>query len=114
MAFYTVRMEHPDGPGWNRCVLEHVRYLLTLVKAGKLKASGPLKGTPLRAGFLIFVADSRAEVEKMVADDPFTRDGLITSLSIEEWDPLFGAFGEESSRVLLPDLKPLGTELGYS
>jgi hypothetical protein len=50
----------------------------------------------------------------MVADDPFTRDGLITSLSIEEWDPLFGAFGEESSRVLLPDLKPLGTELGYS
>lgn len=114
MAFYTVRMAHPDGPEWNRYVLEHVRYLLTLVEAGKLKASGPLKGTPLRAGFLIFVADSRAEVEKMVADDPFAREDLITELSIEEWDPLFGAFADESSKDLPPDLKPLGPELGFS
>jgi uncharacterized protein YciI len=113
MAFYVVTMTHPDGPEWNRHVVEHVRYLLGLIKAGRLKASGPLKGTPLRAGFLIMVGDGRAEIEAMVAADPFAREGLIASLSIDEWDPLFGAFSTESSRVLPPDFAPLAAEVGF-
>ena len=114
MAFFIVTMSHPDGPGWNRHVLPHVEYLLNLVAAGKLRASGPMKGTPLRSGFLIFRADSRSEVEGLVAEDPFSKEGLIASLSIEEWDPLFGAFGHDSSQILPPDLKALGPQLGYS
>lgn len=113
MAFYVVTMSHPDGPEWNRHVLEHVEYLLDLIDEGRLKASGPLKGTKLRSGFLIFIADSRAEVEAMVAGDPFSREGLIEELSIEEWDPYFGAFSAESSRKLLPDLAVLGKRLGF-
>ncbi|MBK1625243.1 YciI family protein [Afifella marina] len=113
MAFYIVTMTHPDGPGWNEHVLEHVEYLLDLIDEGTLKASGPLKGTPLRAGFLIMVADSREEIEKIVAGDPFAREDLIVDLTIEEWDPLFGAFGAESSKVLPPDMKPLAARLGY-
>jgi len=114
MAFFIVTMSHPDGPEWNRHVLEHVHYLLRLVDCGRLTASGPLKGTALRSGFLIFQASTRAEVEAMVAGDPFTREDLIVSLSIEEWDPLFGAFAAGSSQVLPPDLRPLATQLGYS
>ena len=114
MAFFIVTMSHPEGPEWNRHVLPHVEYLLELVAAGKLKASGPMKGTPLRSGFLIFQADSRSAVEALVADDPFSKEGLIVSLSIDEWDPLFGAFGAESSQILPPDLKPLASRLGYS
>lgn len=56
MAFYIVTMTHPDGPEWNEHVLVHVQYLLGLIEQGALKASGPLKGTPLRAGFLIMKA----------------------------------------------------------
>lgn len=114
MAFYIVTMTHPDGPEWNEHVVVHVEYLLDLIEQGVLKASGPLKGTPLRAGFLIMQADSREAVEAIVADDPFAREGLIVSLQIEEWDPLFGAFGAESSRVMPPDMKPLAGRLGYS
>lgn len=113
MAFYVVTMSHPDGPEWNRHVLAHVRYLLELVRAGKLKASGPLKGTPLRSGFLIMKADSRAEVEEMIAGDPFSQEDLITSLSIEEWDPFFGAFSAESSKLLPPELAELAKPLGF-
>jgi hypothetical protein len=113
MAFFIVRMTHPNGPDWNQHVVVHVEYLLSLIERGALKASGPLKGTPLRAGFLIMQADSREAVEAIVAEDPFAKEDLIVALTIEEWDPLFGAFGEESSKILPPDMKPLVGRLGY-
>ena len=68
-----------------------------------LRASGPLKGLPLRAGFLIIVAEDRSEIESIVARDPFAKQDLIVELMIQEWDPLFGIFGEESSRSIPPD-----------
>jgi uncharacterized protein YciI len=40
-------MAHPDGEGWNTHVKSHVDYLLTLIEEGRLKASGPLRGTKL-------------------------------------------------------------------
>jgi uncharacterized protein YciI len=97
MRFFIVTMAHPDGDGWNRHLAAHVRYLKELVAAGALRASGPLKGTPLRSGFLIFTAPDRAAVEGLVARDPFAIEGLIETLTIIEWDPLFGAFAAESS-----------------
>ena len=45
-------------------------------------------------------ADARADVEALVRADPFAIEGLIESLTIEEWDPLFGAFAAESSGEL--------------
>jgi uncharacterized protein YciI len=97
MRFFIVTMVHPDGDGWNRHLADHVQYLRELVAAGVLRASGPLKGTPLRSGFLLFTASDRAAVEALVARDPFAIEGLIKALTIIEWDPLFGAFAAESS-----------------
>ena len=103
MSFYIVRMEHPAGDLWNRYVLEHARYLKELIEQGRLLASGPLKGTALRAGFLIMHGDSCAEVEAVLQLDPFAREDLICGLSIEEWDPLFGMLADRSS--LMPPLE---------
>ena len=100
MAFFTVTMTHPDGEGWGRHAAAHVAYLRALVAAGTLRASGPLFDGPLRAGFLIVHADTREEVEAIVAADPFAREGLIAALTIRRWDPLFGAFAAESSGEL--------------
>jgi uncharacterized protein len=97
MSFFIVTMSHPDGDGWNRHLAAHVVYLRWLVARGMLRASGRLIGTPLRSGFLIFVAPDRATVEALVAKDPFSVEGLIVSLTILEWDPLFGVFAEEST-----------------
>jgi uncharacterized protein YciI len=91
-------MEHPDGDLWNKHVLEHVLYLKGLIAQGRLLASGPLKGTPLRAGFLIMRAEDRQEVEAMVDGDPFSREDLICGLGIEVWDPLFGMLADQSSK----------------
>ncbi|MDO6406759.1 MAG: YciI family protein [Pantoea sp.] len=107
MSIYIVRMDHPAGPEWNSFVREHVVYLKDLIKQGKLIASGPLKQTPLRAGFLIFNADSREEVSKLVNADPFARENLIAQLDIQEWDPLFGQLTALSSRVTASELQDL-------
>lgn len=100
MAFFLVTLTHPDGDGWNRHLAPHVEYLKELVKSGALKAAGPLKGTPQRAGFLIFSAVDREAVNALVQGDPFAAQGVIESISITEWDPLFGAFADESSGEL--------------
>jgi uncharacterized protein YciI len=70
------------------------------LKEGKLKASGPLKGTKLRSGFLIISAADRKEVEDIIANDPFAIENLIVELVITEWDPVFGAFHDISSKNL--------------
>ncbi|OAG71758.1 YciI-like protein [Gluconobacter japonicus] len=97
MPIFIVRMDHPDGDGWGHYVLPHVLYLKQLIQEGKLLASGPLKGTPFRSGFLIMQGASLQEIEDMVAKDPFSPEGLICDLRIEEWDPLFGCLSEFSS-----------------
>ena len=95
--FFVFTMTHPDGDGWDRHVMPHVEYLRGLVEQGKLRASGPAKGLPLRAGLLLFTVADRAELDALIAADPFAVEGLIEELTVIEWDPLFGAFAAESS-----------------
>ncbi len=35
MHIYIVRMDHPDGTGWNTFVREHVIYLKRLIEPGQ-------------------------------------------------------------------------------
>ena len=97
VKFFVVTMTHPDGDGWGLHVMPHVEYLQGLVAQGKLRASGPATGLPLRAGLLIFTVEDRAELDALIAADPFAIENLIEELTVIEWDPLFGAFAGESS-----------------
>ena len=99
MAFFLVTMTHPDGDGWGRHVAAHVGYLNGLIKAGKIRASGPVTGLGKRAGFIIMTVEDLAEAKRLIAEDPFAIEGLIDELTILQWDPMFGAFSGESSRA---------------
>ena len=99
MAFFLVTMTHPHGDGWGQHVIPHVNYLRGLIDAGQIRASGPVTGLGKRAGFIIFTADSREAVERLIAEDPFAIERLIDDLTIVEWDPMFGAFAEDPSRA---------------
>jgi hypothetical protein len=99
MAFFLVTMTHPDGEGWGKHVNAHVRYLRDLIGQGKIRASGPLSGMGKRAGFIIMTVDSMEEAQRLVDADPFAIEGLIDTLTILEWNPMFGAFAEESKRA---------------
>lgn len=97
MKFFVVTMSHPDGPEWGQHVLPHVEYLKGLIAAGKLRASGPVVGSSLRAGLLLFTVEDRAELDALIAGDPFAIEGLIAELTVTEWNPLFGAFAGEAA-----------------
>ena len=92
-------MTHPDGDGWGQHVMAHVAFLQHLVDAGSIRASGPVTDLGKRAGFIIMTADSREEIEKLIAQDPFSVEGLIDELTIIAWDPMFGAFADDPDRT---------------
>ncbi len=98
MAFFLVTMTHPDGEGWGRHVVPHVGFLQSLIEAGKIRAPGPVTGLGKRAGFIIVTAKDREEVEQLIAQDPFAIEGLIDDLTILAWDPMFGAFADDTGR----------------
>ena len=97
MAFYLVTMTHSNLSGWTRHVQSHIAFLRQILEEGSLRASGPLVEAPVKAGLLIIKADTRLAAEAIIARDPFSREGLIDELTIQEWNPLFGVFATESS-----------------
>lgn len=103
LRHFITTMMHPNGPEWENHLKAHVTYLKTLIESGCLVASGPLKHTDLRSGFLIFRAENRAAVEAFIAEHPFSKAALIETLEVIEWDPVFGAFSAWSSGIV-PDV----------
>lgn len=66
----------------------HRAYSGGLAQKGVLLASGPF--SPRTGGMLIMRADSREDVDAVVADDPFKQEG-IADYEIREWVPKVGA-----------------------
>lgn len=97
MPLFAVTYEHPDEEGWKRHVIPHVGWLQDRLKDGTLLASGPFSGTPVRSALLIMSAPDRAALDGLIASDPFAEHGLIENMSVSEWDPIFGAFNEQST-----------------
>ena len=45
---------------------------------------------------IIEAADQKALLE-IIGADPFAIEGLIHDMTVNEWDPIFGAFNADSS-----------------
>jgi uncharacterized protein len=99
MAFYTVKMVHPQGDKFFEHVRDHVQYLIDLEKLGKVRASGQLRGTALRSGFIIFCVADRAELQALIDNDPYSIQALIVHLEIEEWVPFIGTYAAETDPI---------------
>ena len=97
MPVFAVVYEHPDQVGWAQHLGPHVQWLKDRVDDGSLLASGPVVGRPVKAALLIMSAPDRAGIETIIASDPFAVAGLIANMTIDEWDPIFGAFNARSS-----------------
>ena len=80
MAFYLVTMTHNNLDGWTQHLQSHIAFLRQMLEEGSLRASGPLPEAPVRGGFLIVKADTRAAVDALIARDPFSTEGLIDGL----------------------------------
>ncbi len=68
----------------------HVEYLTA--HKDKLLAAGALvndDGEGAHGGLLIVDSEDRAEVERFVAEDPFTKAGLFAKVTVTRWRKAF-------------------------
>lgn len=68
----------------------HLDYLT--MHAGKLLAAGALisdDGTGGHGGIIIVDTDDRAEAERFINNDPFTKAGLFEKITITRWRKAF-------------------------
>ena len=61
----------------------HREYLKKLLDSDRLVISGPF--TDDTGGILVYEANSAAEAEALIRDDPFTRAGVFISWKLHEW-----------------------------
>ncbi len=68
----------------------HRQWLEELVGQGHVLASGPFAdGT---GALLIFSAETEAELNQLISEDPFARAGAISAVKTTAWSPVIGAF----------------------
>ncbi len=66
----------------------HREYLSGLLEAGKLYKSGPF---PDGSGALIiYEAEDLSEAQVLLANDPFSKSGIITGVTLKEWNIVMG------------------------
>lgn len=68
---------------------EHRVYLNRLADEGALLMAGPF--TDERGGLIVFEAADEAEVQQLMANDPFTINGVFATTEIRPWILVAGA-----------------------
>jgi uncharacterized protein YciI len=95
MALYTATLSYTDDADKIAQVRPtHREYLKTLVDGGKLHESGPF--TDDSGALIIYVADSEADARELLANDPFTVNGVIVEATVKEWKIVMSTVGTAS------------------
>lgn len=68
----------------------HRDYLRSFGEDGTLLVAGAWAPSEAPGGLLIFRADDRAAIQKIVDGDPFTTAGVVSHADIREWAPPLG------------------------
>ncbi|TCD05928.1 hypothetical protein EZ449_15845 [Pedobacter frigidisoli] len=101
MKYFIATYTHPNEEGWKDYLTAHIKYLEQLVEDEKLVASGPLLNTPVKSAMLIIKVENVEEAQYIVAQDPFTIQGLVGESTLLEWDPFFGKYQTFKHKMLL-------------
>jgi uncharacterized protein len=92
MAWFTVETTYVDDPGKLADVRpRHRTYLRDLVEQGKVAAAGPWADDS--AGFSVYVVADQAELDVLLAADPYTTEGVAAHRTIHEWNIVLGSVG---------------------
>ncbi|WP_028478614.1 YciI family protein [Nocardia sp. CNY236] len=97
MPIFAVHYEYSAAtvPGRDAHRPAHRTWLAGLLTSGTLLTSGPY---PDGSGaLLLFRSASPAELQGLLARDPFAREGLIDDVRVVEWVPVLGAFTAEAT-----------------
>jgi uncharacterized protein YciI len=91
MAHYTVDTRYvEDRDALQAARPAHREYLQGLVSQGKVLLAGPWADG--LGGFVVYEAADSAELDKLLADDPYTTEGVAAERSIREWKITLGSW----------------------
>ncbi|GAA3881112.1 hypothetical protein GCM10022243_52160 [Saccharothrix violaceirubra] len=89
MARFVVEWEYfEDGGPRAAARPAHRDYLDTLVEAGKVLGAGPWVDDS--GALLVYEVADRAELDALLAADPFTTAGVVAGTRVHEWKTLKG------------------------
>jgi uncharacterized protein YciI len=91
MAYYLLEYVLVDDYLTRRAALreEHLALARGASERGELVLAGALAEPPDRA-VLIWRTDDRSVVERFAEDDPYVRQGLVTSWTVRPWTVVIG------------------------
>jgi uncharacterized protein YciI len=88
---YAVTYRYTDDvAGRDALRAEHRDYLRSLADQGALLVSGPFGPDEPAGALLLFRAAARGDVDRWVADDPFSVRGIVAHATTSEWEPVLG------------------------
>lgn len=91
MAQYTVDTRYvADRDALQAARPAHREYLSGLVSQGKVLLAGPWADD--LGGFVVYQAADQAELDRLLADDPYTTQGVAAERSIREWRITMGTW----------------------
>jgi uncharacterized protein len=87
MKFAAIAVYTTDASTIAKARPAHREYLNGLIQQGKLVISGPFSDDS--GGLLVYEAETAAQVEKLIAEDPFAIQGVFVSWEIRPWNVVF-------------------------
>jgi uncharacterized protein YciI len=70
----------------------HREYLVGLAEQGAVLAGGPF--TDDKSGFAVYRVADRAELDRLLADDPYTTEGIAAGREVREWRITLGPWAD--------------------
>lgn len=92
MVWFTVETTYADDREKLAAARpRHREYLRGLVEQGSVAAGGPWADDS--GGFAIYQVADRAELDRLLADDPYTTESVAAARTIHEWKLVVGSVG---------------------
>lgn len=93
MAWFTVETTYTsDRDRLAAARPRHREYLQRLAAEGKVTGAGPWADDS--AGFAIYRVEDRAELDRLLAEDPYTKENVADDRAIHEWKLILGEWSE--------------------
>jgi uncharacterized protein YciI len=93
MAWFTVETTYTtDRDTLAAARPRHREYLRRLVDEGTVTGAGPWADDT--AGFTIYRVADRAELDRLLAEDPYTTEGVAAARAIHEWKLILGEWAQ--------------------
>lgn len=87
MKYAAIAAYTSDASTISKARPAHREYLTRLIQQGKLVISGPFCDDS--GGLLVYEAETVEQVEKLIAEDPFAKQGVFISWEIRPWNVIF-------------------------